>query len=315
MAASMQPRIWPASLPPPMASNARVAPVSARAWVRSSMKVGELELHTYLAPRLRSRSSWSCLRTMLTRAMPSFWQILLSIWPRLEAAAVCTRALWPSMRMVSTMLSEVRGLTKHDAPSAGVVPSGSSMHWAAARQRYCEYIAPPMAATVLPSSACACGEEPAFTTTPAPSLPTGIDSSSRAFMAGSTRSGTVAVTTGRSAVPDALAVLMSAAPNSRPRSDGFNGDASTRITTSWACGSGMGSSCSESSSSPLERMRERIWSAMEEPFWSGSRMAFGHGAASIGVACAACWRLQDTAGTAGAWASASRMAAGSIRSM
>ncbi|MCY1223556.1 hypothetical protein D9M72_356850 [compost metagenome] len=167
--------------------------------------------------------------------------------------------------MVSTMPSEVSGFTKHDAPSVGVVPAGSSRHISTGTARYCEYIAPPMAATVLPSSACAAGDEPALTTTPAPSLPTGIDWSSRAAIEARARSGTVAVTTGRSAVPEATAVLMSAAPKSRPRSDGFIGEASTRITTSWACGSGIGSSCRESSSSPLERTRERSWSAMGKP--------------------------------------------------
>ena len=101
------------------------------------------------------------LRTMLTRPMPSLMQILLSIWPRLEAAAVCTSALWPSRRMVSTMPSAVSGLTNHDAPSAGVVPAGSARTSLTFMVRYCEYIAPPIIATVLPSSACAASDEPA----------------------------------------------------------------------------------------------------------------------------------------------------------
>src|SRR5258708_7117334 len=122
----MQVRIWPASLPPPMASKAIVAPVSTSACVRSSMKVGEVELQMYLAPMSRSSLACSSLRTMLTRSMPSLTQIRLSICPRLEAAAVCTRALWPSRRMVSTMPSAVSGLTKHEAPSAGLVPGGST---------------------------------------------------------------------------------------------------------------------------------------------------------------------------------------------
>src|SRR3979409_6275 len=54
----MQVRIWLASLPPPMASKAIVAPVSTSACVRSSMKVGEVELQTYLAPM--ARSSLAC---------------------------------------------------------------------------------------------------------------------------------------------------------------------------------------------------------------------------------------------------------------
>src|SRR5260221_11896368 len=55
----MQVRIWPASLPPPMASNASVAPVSTSALVRSSMKVGEVESTTYFAPILRRISACS----------------------------------------------------------------------------------------------------------------------------------------------------------------------------------------------------------------------------------------------------------------
>ena len=66
------------------------------------------------------RSSLACsgLRTMLTRPMPSSRQILFSIWPRFEAAAVWTSALWPSRFMVSIMPSAVSGLTNHEAPSA-----------------------------------------------------------------------------------------------------------------------------------------------------------------------------------------------------
>ena len=89
------------------------------------MKLGAVESTTYLAPILCRMSACSLLRTMLTRPMPSLMQILLSIWPRLEAAAVCTSALWPSRRMVSVMPSAVSGLTKQDAPSAAVVPAGS----------------------------------------------------------------------------------------------------------------------------------------------------------------------------------------------
>ena len=107
--------------------------------------------------------------------MLSLLHSLLSIWPRFDAAAVCTSALWPSSFIVSTMPMAVSGLTKHDAPSAGVVPGGSSRHCAALMTRYCEYIAPPRIATVLPTSFCAASDVPAATTTPAPSLPTGSD--------------------------------------------------------------------------------------------------------------------------------------------
>src|SRR5450432_4853947 len=127
--------------------------------------------------------------------------------------------------MVSVIPSAVSGLTKHDAPSAGVTPSGSGSTSAALRQRYCAYIAPPIIATVLPINAFAASEDPVLTTTPAPSLPTGIDSSSRPAIAFIAPSGTFAVITGASFVPDAFAVVMSAAPISSPRSDGLIGEA------------------------------------------------------------------------------------------
>src|SRR5580693_5530761 len=189
--------------------------------------------------------------------MPSLRQILLSIWPRLEAAAVCTSALWPSRRMVSVMPSAVSGLTKQEAPSAGVTPSGSTSTSAALRQRYCAYMAPPIMATVLPVSALAASEEPVLITTPAPSLPTGIDSSSRPAIAFIAASGTFAVTTGDSLVPEAFAVDMSAAPTSNPRSDGLIGEASTRTTISSGPGSGTGTLANDISSSPSFLISER----------------------------------------------------------
>src|SRR5450755_2983469 len=112
--------------------------------------------------------------------------------------------------MVSVMPSAVSGLTKHDAPSAAVVPAASGRHSLTLRQRYCAYIAPPIIATVLPISAFAASDDPVLITTPAPSLPTGMDSSSRAAIARIAASGTFAVMTGATLVPDALAELMSA---------------------------------------------------------------------------------------------------------
>jgi hypothetical protein len=79
------------------------------------------------------------------------------------------------MRMVSTIDSAVSGLTKAEAPSAGVASAGSTRQSLARTQRYWEYMAPPITATVLPFSACASRESPVATTTPAPSLPTGMD--------------------------------------------------------------------------------------------------------------------------------------------
>jgi len=64
---------------------------------------------------------------------------------------------------------------------------------AASTLRYSAYIPPPAAATVLPSRALAAGDEPAATTVPAPSFPTGIAWPTAVRCAGSlppTRDGT-----------------------------------------------------------------------------------------------------------------------------
>src|SRR5579872_1507390 len=246
-------RIWPASGPPPMASNASVAPVATSASVRSVMKLGLEESQTYLAPMPRSSASCSALRTMLTSSTPSALHSLTSIWPRFEAAAVCTSALWLSMRMVPTIPSAVSGLTKAAAPWAGVTPSGIGRQSAALMARYCAYVAPPRMPTVLPSNAWASGEAPASTTTPAPSLPTGMDWSTRAAAARMNRSGIFAAVT----PPVRTAVVTSAGPSSRPRSEGLMGAASMRTITSSAAGSGSDIGASESSSSPLAFTSER----------------------------------------------------------
>src|SRR6478735_5509960 len=155
------------------------------------------------------------------------------------------------------MPSAVSGLTKQEAPSAAVVPSGSGSTSLALMTRYCAYIAPPIIATVLPINALAASDDPVLITTPAPSLPTGMDSSSRAAIAFSAASGTFAVNTGWSLVPETLAVDMSAGPIKSPRSDGLIGVASTRTTTSSSAGSGVGTLASDSSSSPLFFNSER----------------------------------------------------------
>ena len=189
--------------------------------------------------------------------MPSCWQSLTNIWPRFDAAAVCTRPECPSRRMVSVIPSAVIGLTNDDAPSLAVAPSGSTRHADASTARYCEYIAPPAIATFFPTRAWAASDDPAATTVPAPSLPTGSDSSSRAESAPRAASEIGAVTTGRSGVPATVAVLMSALAVRRPKSDGLIGEASTRTSTSLAPGVGTGTSCSESSSVPSELTNER----------------------------------------------------------
>src|ERR1700759_1269885 len=125
--------------------------------------------------------------------------------------------------MVSVMPSAVSGLTNQEAPSAAVVPSGNTSTSRALTQRYCAYLAPPIIDTVLPISAFAASDDPVAITLPAPSLPTGIDSSSRPPIARMPASGTFAVTTGESLLPDVFAVLTSAAPTKSPRSDGLIG--------------------------------------------------------------------------------------------
>ena len=97
--------------------------------------------------------------------------------------------------------------------------------------RYCEYIAPPIIATVLPISA---WRRPTIR----PDHDAGALVADRQRLIEPPghrlhrRRDMVAVTTGLSVVPDAFAVVMSAAPISRPRSDGLIGEASTRTTTS-----------------------------------------------------------------------------------
>src|ERR1700753_1094886 len=75
--------------------------------------------------------------------------------------------------MVSSMPRAVNGLTKDDAPSLAVPPSGRARQAETSTARYWEYIAPPAIPTVFPRRAWAAGDAPAATTVPAPSLPTG----------------------------------------------------------------------------------------------------------------------------------------------
>src|SRR5215472_4216084 len=150
--------------------------------------------------------------------------------------------------MVSTMQSAVIGLTKDDAPSIAGVPAGSSRQNMASTQRYCAYIPPPAAAaTVLPSSACAAGADPAATTVPAPSFPMGIEMPTRPAMRRITASGSGIVTTGLSDGPTIVALRTSALANRMPRSDGLIGAASTLMSTSVGPGVGTSTLASDSS--------------------------------------------------------------------
>lgn len=101
----------------------------------------------------------------------------------------------------------------------------------------------------------------------------------RAAIAFIPRSGMLAVTTGPVAVSAKRAVLMSAAPKSRPISEGLIGAASTRIRTSLAAGTGTGISTSDSSSSPLGRTSERSCRAVVFP--------------SVGILVSMGWLLVD----------------------
>ncbi len=115
-------------------------------------------------------------------------------------------------------------------------------------------MAPPITETILPSNACAGSEAPAATTVPAPSLPTGKAWSRRPAIAAIWAAGTSAVTTGPSEI---LIVSLSAAPNSKPRSEGLIGVASMRTTTSLSLGSGIGTSASVISRVASDLMVER----------------------------------------------------------
>src|SRR3984957_19709896 len=163
--------------------------------------------------------------------------------------------------MVSSIPSAVIGLTKDDAPSLAVAPSGRTRHAEASTARYCEYIAPPAIATLFPRRAWAADDDPAATTVPAPSLPTGRDLSSLAASPPRAACAIEAVTTGRSGVPATVAVVRSAPAVRRPKSDGLIGEASMRTSTSLAPGVGTGTSCSESSSVPSDVTNERNSSA------------------------------------------------------
>ena len=121
-AASMQLRIWPASLPPPVASNAMVAPVAVSAAVRSFINVSAVEFTMYLAPRSRRILSCSGLRNIdqvdtIGDAHP------VQHLPQVGGGSGVYQRLVPSLRMVSHHAQGGERIDKQDAPSAAVVPS------------------------------------------------------------------------------------------------------------------------------------------------------------------------------------------------
>ena len=248
----MQVRIWPASLPPPVASNASVAPVATSALVRSSMNDGELESQTCCAPMRCSSSTCSGLRTMLTSADAVFDAELV------EHLAEVRRSRGVHERVVAFEPHRLdhaeRGQRIDEARRAFGRRRARRQQQALRRldARYCEYIAPPRIATVLPSSACAAADEPAATTTPAPSLPTGMRlvERGRPWPASAVRGCSRSRPAGRRC-PTLSRCSCRRRRTAGPRSEGLIGAASTRTSTSSGPGSGTGRSTSESSSSPL----------------------------------------------------------------
>src|SRR5262249_45484502 len=139
------------------------------------MNVGTLMSQTWVAPIDFRSATCAGLRTMLTRPIPFLVAELDQHLPQVR----CRRRVHERLvAFAAHRLHHAEGRERIDetrsAVSAGVVPSGSSKHCAALIARYWAYIAPPRMATVLPSSACAAGDDPALSATPAPSLPTGI---------------------------------------------------------------------------------------------------------------------------------------------
>ena len=176
----------------------------------------------------------------------------LSIWPRFEAAAVCTRAVWFSSRMVSTMPSTVIGLTNEDAPSAAWCPRAAAGTRRGGHARYCAYIAPPATATVLPSSAWRRQTSRRRPRCRRPRCPP-ASACRRALRARMAAAGSGTVTTGPVGRAAATAAVTSAPASSRPRSEGLIGAASTRTSTSSGPGAGT---------STVSRDSSTVWSGL-----------------------------------------------------
>ena len=149
------------------------------------------------------------------------------------------------------------GLTNDEAPTLAGVPSGSSRHSDTSTLRNWEYICPPAAETVFPRSACAAGEDPAAITVPAPSFPTAIDSPSLPESERRKLGSIGALATGKPSRSVTCVLETSAPARSSPRSEGLTGAASTRMTTSFSFGTGIGISTNVSSSVPLSETVDR----------------------------------------------------------
>ena len=88
MAISIHESILPLSSPPPVASKASVALVALMASTNESLKLSSDELQTYSAPSDFNKSTCSGFLTILIKGILSAKQILTSICPKLDAAAV-----------------------------------------------------------------------------------------------------------------------------------------------------------------------------------------------------------------------------------
>ena len=98
-------------------------------------------MHIYSAPRFFNNSTCSDFLTILTNGIPSSLQIFTSIWPRFDAAAVCTRAVWFSIFIVSTNERAVKGFTKEDAagtPRPKIDRESQEEYWRSIRYDWLE---------------------------------------------------------------------------------------------------------------------------------------------------------------------------------
>ena len=215
---------------------------------------GELESHTYVAPIPRSSSTCSGRRTTLTSGTSSAVQCRTSICPRLEAAAVCTRAALAvephradHAEDGHRIDEEARGLRRSDVVGqhqavGGLRGAELRVHGAAGDGHRASEQAP------APPPTC-----PRQRRRPRP----------RSRWAATCRSGRrcrpASPGTSSRTVPSSerRAVCGSAGPSSRPRSDGWIGAASTRRTISSVAGSGTSTSTTASSSTPSGRTVER----------------------------------------------------------
>ena len=256
----MQARIWPASGPPPMASKAIVAPVAARASVRSFKNVGESVRHTCIAPAALQQIFLFLLADDIHQADAILAAEPVEHLPKIGGRGRVHQGLVPLARMVPIIPRAVSGLTKHDAPSAARRAGRQRqtlIHLDASILRI--HRAAQHRDRLTQQRLRGSGDAPASVTTPAPSLPTGMEMSMRGAIActafGTQGRGQHAAAAG---VPETLALLQSAFASKQPevrwvdrRRLDANDDFIRRRRPESRC------SASDSSISPLFLARER----------------------------------------------------------